>query len=34
MKISTKIGEEFPIDYGLVTCLLHFRRRPFLAYTY
>ena len=31
IKICTETGEEFPIQDGLVTCRLHFRRRPFLA---
>ena len=31
MKISTETGEEFPIQDDVVTCRLHFRRRPFLA---
>ena len=31
MKISTETGDEFPIQDGLVTCRLNFRRRPFLA---
>ena len=31
MKIFTKIGEAFPIQDDVVTCRLHFRRRPFLA---
>ena len=31
IKICTETGEEFPIQDGLVTCRLYFRRRPFLA---
>ena len=31
MKISTETGDEFPIQDGLVTCRLNFRRRPFLV---
>ena len=31
MKFSTETGDEFPIQDGLVTCRLNFRRRPFLA---
>ena len=31
MKISTATGDEFPIQDGLLTCRLNFRRRPFLA---
>ena len=34
MKILTEIGEEFHIEDDVVTCRLHFRRRPFLTYTY
>ena len=30
-KISTEIGEEFPIHDNVVTCRLNFRRRPFLV---
>ena len=31
MKISTKTGEEFPIDDYVVTCRFNFRRRPFVV---
>ena len=31
IKISTETGDEFPIQYGLVTCRLRFRRRPLLT---
>ena len=31
IKICTKPGKEFTILDGLVTCRLHFRRRPFLV---
>ena len=31
MKICAETGEKFPIQAGVITCRLHFRRRPFLA---
>ena len=31
IKISTETGEEFFIQYDVVTCRLNFRRRPFVA---
>ena len=31
IKVSTEIGEEFPIQAYVVTCRLNLRRRPFLV---
>ena len=31
MKMCAETGEKFPIQDGVVTCRLHFYRRPFLA---